>query len=160
MAYQNTRGGRVRLYSVVAPLSEFYHAEKGDALHAMELALSLEKLTNEKLLKLYRVAEKANDPQLQDFIESEFLAEQVESIKKIAEYVTQLRMVGKGGHGKNKIRFQLQLSLQFFCPQPVEVSSSPYIEYICPGNCGFKEHCKLAGLWHFDQQLLHEGEAA
>ncbi|XP_022862404.1 ferritin-3, chloroplastic-like [Olea europaea var. sylvestris] len=64
----------------------------------MELALSLEKLTNEKLLNLHAVASRKNDVQLTDFVESEFLAEQVESIKKISEYVAQLRRVGKG-HG-------------------------------------------------------------
>ncbi|GMH30019.1 hypothetical protein Nepgr_031862 [Nepenthes gracilis] len=98
MKYQNVRGGRVKLFSVVMPLSEFEHVEKGDALYAMELTLSLEKLVNEKLLKLHSVAEKNNDPQMQEFIESEFLTEQVEAIKKISEYVTQLRLVGKG-HG-------------------------------------------------------------
>nr|GLL19931.1 hypothetical protein TEA_025588 [Ipomoea trifida] len=40
---------------IVMPLSEFDDAEKGDALYAMELALSLEKLTNEKLLNLHAV---------------------------------------------------------------------------------------------------------
>ncbi|KAG5057437.1 hypothetical protein AAZX31_05G089300 [Glycine max] len=65
---------------------------------AMELALLLEKLTNEKLLNLHSVASKSNDAQLSDFIESEFLGEQVEAIKKISEYVAQLRRVGKG-HG-------------------------------------------------------------
>ncbi|KAL9374418.1 hypothetical protein Peur_034038 [Populus x canadensis] len=98
MKYQNIRGGKVVLHSILKPVSEFEHVEKGDALYAMELALSLEKLTNEKLLSLHKVADENNDPQMQDFIESEFLEEQVESIKKIAEYVTQLRMVGKG-HG-------------------------------------------------------------
>ncbi|XP_050380484.1 ferritin, chloroplastic isoform X2 [Argentina anserina] len=98
MKYQNVRGGRVHLHSILNPPSEFEHAEKGDALYAMELALSLEKLTNEKLLNLHRVAQENNDAQLTDFIESEFLTEQVEAIKKIAEYVTQLRLVGKG-HG-------------------------------------------------------------
>ncbi|KAL6133017.1 hypothetical protein ACLB2K_065254 [Fragaria x ananassa] len=98
MEYQNVRGGRVKLHSIINPPSEFEHAEKGDALYAMELALSLEKLTNEKLLNLHRVAQENNDVQLTDFIESEFLTEQVEAIKKIAEYVTQLRLVGKG-HG-------------------------------------------------------------
>ncbi|KAL0382158.1 UNVERIFIED_CONTAM: Ferritin-2, chloroplastic [Sesamum calycinum] len=104
MVYQNKRGGKVKLQSILMPLSEFEHAEKGDALHAMELALSLEKLTNEKLLNLHAVASRNNDAQLTDFIESEYLAEQVvnsfprESIKKISEYVAQLRRVGKG-HG-------------------------------------------------------------
>ncbi|OMO97651.1 Ferritin [Corchorus olitorius] len=98
MEYQNKRGGRVKLHSILTPPSEFEHVEKGDALYAMELALSLEKLTNEKLLCLYKVAEQSDDPQMQDFIESEFLNEQVEAIKKISEYVAQLRRVGKG-HG-------------------------------------------------------------
>lgn len=98
MQYQNMRGGRVKLHTIVGPPSEFEHVEKGDALYAMEVALSLEKLVNEKLLSLHAVADTNNDPQLADFIESEFLAEQVEAIKKISDYVSQLRRVGKG-HG-------------------------------------------------------------
>ncbi|KAK4582319.1 hypothetical protein RGQ29_025483, partial [Quercus rubra] len=113
MKFQNIRGGNVKLHSIIFPPSEFAHAEKGDALYAMELALSLEKLTNEKLLSLHSVADSNNDPQMADFIENEFLTEQVEAIKKISEYVAQLRMVGKGH-----------------------------------------------GVWHFDQMLLHEGDAA
>ncbi|XP_020236792.1 ferritin-2, chloroplastic [Cajanus cajan] len=95
-AVANIRGGRVVLHPITSPPSEFEHSEKGDALYAMELALSLEKLTNEKLLHVHSVASRNNDPQLADFIESEFLYEQVKSIKKIAEYVAQLRLVGKG----------------------------------------------------------------
>ncbi|GJT23786.1 ferritin-4, chloroplastic-like protein [Tanacetum coccineum] len=87
MEYQNKRGGKVKLQSIIMPLSEFDHEEKGDALYAMELALSLEKLTNEKLLNLHEVASRNNDVQLADFVESEFLGEQVEAIKKISEYV-------------------------------------------------------------------------
>ncbi|KAE8726768.1 Ferritin-2 [Hibiscus syriacus] len=98
MEYQNKRGGKVKLQSILMPFSEFDHVEKGDALYAMELALSLEKLTNEKLLNLHSVVERSHDVQLTDFIEGEYLAEQVESIKKISEYVAQLRRVGKG-HG-------------------------------------------------------------
>nr|BAK09173.1 ferritin [Tamarix androssowii] len=98
MEYQNKRGGRVKLQSIVMPLSEFDHMEKGDALYAMELALSLEKLTNEKLLNLHHVAEENHDVQLQEFIEGEYLSEQVDAIKKISEYVAQLRRIGKG-HG-------------------------------------------------------------
>ena len=96
MEYQNKRGGRVKLQSIIAPLSEFDHSEKGDGLYAMELALSLEKLTNEKLLHLHSVATRSNDPQLADFVETEYLTEQVEAIKKISEYVAQLRRIGKG----------------------------------------------------------------
>ncbi|XP_020581861.1 ferritin-2, chloroplastic-like [Phalaenopsis equestris] len=98
MKYQNKRGGRVKLQSILMPLSEFKNEEKGDALHAMELALSLERLVNEKLLYLHSVATRCNDPNTTQFIEGEFLEEQVEAIKKISEYVAQLRRVGKG-HG-------------------------------------------------------------
>lgn len=93
---QNQRGGKVKLQSIVMPVMEFEHSEKGDALYgkqtfgkehelfmdstavlqsttvtsicqgqpsantclfcsAMELALALEKLTNEKLLQLHQV---------------------------------------------------------------------------------------------------------
>ncbi|KAG6412502.1 hypothetical protein SASPL_125181 [Salvia splendens] len=115
MEYQNKRGGKVKLQGMMTPISDYDHLDKGDALygrlrpdflkfcfkqfiHAMELALSLEKLTNEKLLNLHKVADENNDVQLADFVESEFLGEQVESIKKISEYVAQLRRVG-AGHG-------------------------------------------------------------
>ncbi|KAG7030652.1 hypothetical protein SDJN02_04689 [Cucurbita argyrosperma subsp. argyrosperma] len=98
MEYQNKRGGRVILQSMIKPLSEYDNEQKGDALYAMELALSLEKLTNDKLLHLHKVAAENNDVQLTEFVESEFLGEQVEAIKKISEYVAQLRRVGMG-HG-------------------------------------------------------------
>nr|XP_015617629.1 ferritin-1, chloroplastic [Oryza sativa Japonica Group] len=97
--YQNMRGGRVRLQSIVTPLTEFDHPEKGDALYGELLsACPIYKLVNEKLHNLHSVASRCNDPQLTDFVESEFLEEQVEAIKKISEYVAQLRRVGKG-HG-------------------------------------------------------------
>ncbi|NP_001312408.1 ferritin-1, chloroplastic [Nicotiana tabacum] len=98
MEFQNKRGGRVKLLSICAPPTEFDHCEKGDALYAMELALCLEKLTNQRLLNLHAVASRSNDVHLADFLESEFLVEQVDAIKKISEYVAQLRRVGQG-HG-------------------------------------------------------------
>ncbi|TYI87751.1 hypothetical protein E1A91_D04G157900v1, partial [Gossypium mustelinum] len=55
LACLNIRGGRVKLHPILMPLSEFEHAEKGDALYAVELALSLEKLINEKLPSLHNV---------------------------------------------------------------------------------------------------------
>lgn len=95
------------MQSIVMPVMDFDHPDKGDALYAMELALALEKLTNEKLLSLHQVAADSNDPQMCDFIEGEFLTEQVEAIKKVSEYVAQLRRVGKG-HGVYHFDLQLQ----------------------------------------------------
>lgn len=112
MAYQNTRGGRVKLQSILIPATmEFDHPEKGDALYAMELALSMEKLTNEKLLALHKVAEESEDAQMCDFVESNFLQDQVDDIKKVSEYVSQLRRVGKG-HGVYHWDQQLHESLE------------------------------------------------
>ncbi|KAF8072675.1 PFE2 [Scenedesmus sp. PABB004] len=96
MAYQNTRGGRVRLASMIQPEVEYGHADKGDALYAMELALSLEKLNFQKLRELHDVADAAGDAQMCDFVEGTLLAPQVQSVKQVAEYVSQLRRVGKG----------------------------------------------------------------
>ncbi|KAK9150049.1 hypothetical protein Syun_008358 [Stephania yunnanensis] len=64
----------------------------------MEIALSMERITNDRLLDLHKVASKNNDPQMADFIEGDFLTRQVDIVKKISEYVAQLRRIGKG-HG-------------------------------------------------------------
>eukprot|EP00976_Prorocentrum_cordatum_P072894 1180881-Prorocentrum_minimum.AAC.2 len=98
MQYQNLRGGRVKLQSIIMPDLEFGNTEKGDALYAMELTLSLEKLNNEKLLALHKVAEECDDPQMTDYVEGTFLEDQVQAIKSVSEMVSQLRRVGKG-HG-------------------------------------------------------------
>ncbi|XP_039049331.1 ferritin-3, chloroplastic-like [Hibiscus syriacus] len=95
MDYQNKRGGKAVLQSMLVPIAEYGHPEKGDALYSMELALSLEKLNNEKFLNLHKMANEAHDMHQADFIETEFLTEQV---KKLPEYVAQLSRVGNG-HG-------------------------------------------------------------
>ncbi|PSC70313.1 Ferritin-chloroplastic [Micractinium conductrix] len=94
---QNTRGGRVKLGTIMAPVTEFDHEDKGDALYAMELALSMEKLNFSKLLQLWEVVEADGDPQLTQYVE-DMLQDQAEDIKKAADYVAQLRRLGKG-HG-------------------------------------------------------------
>ena len=90
--YVNKRGGRVTYKPIVAPVK----IEWTTALDAVEDALALEKEVNEKLLKLHAVADAENDPQLADWLESEFLEEQVEANKKLADLITQLKRVGEG----------------------------------------------------------------
>lgn len=65
---QTRRGGRVKLQSILLPETEFNHKEKGEALYAMELSLSLEKLNFQKLLALHKIAADAEDAQLTDFV--------------------------------------------------------------------------------------------
>ncbi|KAJ0100988.1 hypothetical protein Patl1_06674 [Pistacia atlantica] len=96
MEYQNKRGGKVKLASILMPLTEFDHAEKGDALYAMELTLSLEKLTNEKLLNLHKVANQHHDVQLADFVESKFLSGAGRSHKKDLRICCSTEKSGQG----------------------------------------------------------------
>jgi len=70
--------------------------EWGTPLEVMQAALELEKAVNQSLLELHTVAARNNDPHMTDFIEEEFLKEQVESIKQISEYITNLKRVGSG----------------------------------------------------------------
>nr|GEY86516.1 ferritin-2, chloroplastic [Tanacetum cinerariifolium] len=83
MRYQNKRGGKVKLQSNLMPSSEFDQAEKGDALYAMELALSLEKLTNKKLLHVHAVANKNNDVQLANFFKASSWANSGDDTTKV-----------------------------------------------------------------------------
>ncbi len=71
------RGGHTRLAHITAPQADFGGPHgKTDALHAMELALSFEKLNFQKLKELQGIAEKNKDAQMSDFVEG-MLQEQV-----------------------------------------------------------------------------------
>jgi len=63
---------------------------------AMQMALTLEKNVNQMLLDLHKVAVQHDDAHMTDFLEEHYLQEQVESIKEIAGFITQLKRVGPG----------------------------------------------------------------
>lgn len=88
------RGGVVALGSLPEPVIELKSAR-----HALETALQMEKEINKSLLALHQVAEDSNDPQFSDFIEGNFLSEQVESMKQLADMLTTLNRVGNDGLG-------------------------------------------------------------
>lgn len=92
MKFQNSRGGRVVLQSIEKPERDDW----GSGLDAMQMALALEKNVNQTLLDLHKLASHHNDNHMTDFLEGEYLDEQVESIKEISSYVTQLKRVGSG----------------------------------------------------------------
>jgi len=56
----------------------------------------LERNVNQSLLELHAVAGTQNDAHLSDFIESEFLTEQVEAIKELSDLITKLKRAGPG----------------------------------------------------------------
>lgn len=93
MRYQNKRGGKVELQPLAVPEMSFTQDDgASDATYAMDLALQLEKFVYMKLLDLHKVAENADDPQMQDYVESH-LDHQVEAVKTAADYVARLKRV-------------------------------------------------------------------
>ena len=66
------------------------------ALNAVEASLELEQDIHKSLLELHATANKHGDPQMGDFIASEFLKEQVEAEKEISDLITKMKRVGDG----------------------------------------------------------------
>lgn len=92
MKFQNKRGGRVVLQDIKKPDRD----EWGTGLDAMQVALGLEKSVNQALLDLHQVADSHKDAQMTDFLEGQYLQEQVDSIKEIGDMITNLKRVGTG----------------------------------------------------------------
>merc|ERR1711915_759492 len=90
--YQANRGGRVVFQDIAKPSS----TEWGTPLDAMEAALELEKTVNQSLLDLHKASENKGDAHLCDFLEAEYLAEQVEAIKEIGDMITKIKRAGDG----------------------------------------------------------------
>ena len=117
MRYQLRRGGRIVYQDIAKPQK----TEWASGLEAMETALKIEHEVNDSLLALHDVATKNNDGHFCDFLEceslhspflingtlglrncffpfctAEYLEEQINSIKQLADYVTNLRRCGPG----------------------------------------------------------------
>lgn len=92
MEYQCKRGGKVVFQDVTKPST----MEWGSPLQAAEASLELEKTVNQSLLSLHAVADEKKDAQMCDFLESNFLEEQVEGIKEFADLITKLKRAGPG----------------------------------------------------------------
>ena len=92
MEYQTKRGGRCVFQDIAKPCN----SEWGTPLEAMEAALELEKTVNQSLLDLHKVAGDKGDGHLCDFLESEYLEEQVAGIKEIGDLITKMKRAGDG----------------------------------------------------------------
>merc|ERR1712241_893794 len=90
MEYQTKRGGRVVFQDVAKPTT----MDWGTPIEAMEAVLELEKTVNQSLLDLHKGAD--GDAHLCDFLEANFLDEQVEAIKEISGWITKLKRAGPG----------------------------------------------------------------
>jgi len=92
MEYQNKRGGRVVFQDITKPSS----MEWGSPAEAMEAALELEKTVNQSLLDLHKCADSKGDAHLCDFLEAEYLGEQVDGIKSIGDWIVKIKRAGDG----------------------------------------------------------------
>merc|ERR1712045_326742 len=72
------------------------HDGLGQPMEAMEAALELEKTVNQSLLDIHKVAGDKGDGHLCDFLESEYLTEQVEGIKAVGDLITKMKRAGDG----------------------------------------------------------------
>ena len=95
MKFQNQRGGRIVLQNIKKPEKDDW----GSGLDAMMAALTLERNVNQSLLDLHKVAEIHGDAHMQDFLAGNYLREQVEAIKELGDYVSNLKKLGPG-HGE------------------------------------------------------------
>ncbi|XP_020794460.1 ferritin, middle subunit [Boleophthalmus pectinirostris] len=86
LSFQNKRGGRIFLQDIKKPERDDW----ANGLEAMQCALQLEKKVNQALLDLHKLASDHTDPHLCDFLETHYLNEQVESIKKLGDYISNL----------------------------------------------------------------------
>ncbi|XP_066497699.1 ferritin, middle subunit-like [Hoplias malabaricus] len=92
LEFQNKRGGRVFLQDIKKPERD----EWGTGLEALQCALQLEKKVNQALLDVHKLASDKGDAHLCDFLESHYLHEQVETIKKLGDHITNLTKMDAG----------------------------------------------------------------
>ena len=68
----------------------------GNPLGGHSGPIDLEKKVNLALLEVHATASKHDDAQLTDFLEGNFLKEQVEAIKHLGDLVTKMKRAGEG----------------------------------------------------------------
>jgi len=95
--YVNKRGGNVKFFPIQAPEWEKEVIGKtvtvvNSPYHAVTKALEKEREVNSLLLNLHKIARTyKDDPHLQDFLEGEYLTEQVDAIKQLTDWKTILK---------------------------------------------------------------------
>ena len=97
--YQNKRGGRV-IFTDQKEIHfeyEFREGDNTDVIYSFKKALQMEQDVYEHLLKVHKTTN--NDPQFADFIESEFLSEQIDALYELGVYISELTRIGNDGHG-------------------------------------------------------------
>lgn len=84
MDYIISRGGDLNLSDIRTPNVTSFN----NVMQAMEHALEMEIHVTDSLLALYEIAESAGDRSMADFLDGNFIAEQVESMDQLAHYAS------------------------------------------------------------------------
>ncbi|XP_054422382.1 ferritin heavy chain-like [Pteronotus mesoamericanus] len=90
MQLQNQRGGQIHLRNISRP--DRNNWESG--LKALECALHLSVVVNQRLLDLHQLATQKGDTQLCGVLETHYLHQQAMCVKELGDHVTKLRKVG------------------------------------------------------------------
>ncbi|XP_020377120.1 ferritin heavy chain A-like [Rhincodon typus] len=101
MKFQNQRGGHIIFSDIKKPSRD----EWGNGLEAMEQALELEKTVNQSILNLHKVASEQKDLVLCEFLESNYLNEQIEAIRMLGDHITNLKRLGAPENGMGEYLF-------------------------------------------------------
>lgn len=96
MKYQNKRGGTVVLKGILNPSIEF--KTNNQVLESLNIAFNLEKEINHYLIQLHKIADENEDAQFCDYIEGNFLNEQVESIYDLTQKINILRKINEDNY--------------------------------------------------------------
>ena len=112
MDYLNERCGNVLVPEIEKYSLDFLFNDtnKSNILLAMEKSLEKEIQVNKYLLELHKKGDECNDPQLCDYLEGNFLNEQVQSIYELSHFISQLKLIGNDGYGLYEFNNKLLLN--------------------------------------------------
>ncbi|KAL3863379.1 hypothetical protein ACJMK2_005136 [Sinanodonta woodiana] len=91
MDYINKRGGQLEFSTIPTPVRTTW----ADGLEAVTDSLNVQKGIQKEILGVHTQAEAAGDPHLSQVLEGNFLDQNTELIKKLADYVAQLERLKK-----------------------------------------------------------------
>ena len=100
--YQGLRGGIVKFDIIEKPNDFIRHDQmevKSDIQMAFEYALNLEQEVYQNLLNLHRISDEKNDPSFCDYLEGNFLNEQIDAINELSTYIGQISKIKFDGFG-------------------------------------------------------------
>ncbi len=105
--YQNKRGGLVLLKNIKS--QEIQYDGLVTCIQSLQEAVGLETTLNQQLLELHDLVSKNKDPNFENFIDNEFLKQQVDVIKELGDKVSQLKNLGDSGGSLNEYLFDQNL---------------------------------------------------